>query len=118
MTPAISLAESVRVFVLLCIALGMLVPVVVHSHRVMHTHAIYLSTATISVLAVSVVVQAIQGPGVASESLQVLVSAGVLGTTWLFAREYVNVRDETPLDVELEASGDGFETGSRGDVDE
>ncbi|WP_232686037.1 hypothetical protein [Halobacterium zhouii] len=116
MTP--SFAESVRVVVLLAIALGMLYPVVTYSHRVMHTHAIYSGTLTICLLAASVVVQVVRGPGIASETMQVGVTAGVLGTSWLFARGHISRDEASTLDVELEAAGEGFESAPRGGNDE
>lgn len=109
----VTLAELVRVAVLLAVALGLLVPVLKYSRRVLHTHAIYSGTLTVFVLAASVVVQSTAGRGVASEGLQLVAAASMLGTCWLFAREHVETGGEEPVDVQLAAEGGGFETAER-----
>lgn len=108
--------ELFRVVVLVALAGVLVYPTVAYGRNVMHTGALHLLTGTLVVLAIAVVVQGVGGASVLSEGLQLSVAAGVLGSSWLFAREFVTPGtaasdDSIPVveEVELTAVGGGFE---------
>ncbi|QLG26718.1 hypothetical protein HUG10_03795 [Halorarum halophilum] len=113
MIAGLTVVEFLRVFVLIGVGVALLYPVAAYAPRVMHTNAIFVLTATLAVLAISVVVQAFQGRSVVSEGLQVAASGGYLWSVWLFAREYVHGGSPPDLNVELTTTQEGFEDARR-----